>query len=700
MAVINNIRKKSGLMIVVIGGAMALFVLSDLLGNGSSFLNSRDTTVGEIKGESIEYQTFEGMVEQRSADASGAQRDQIREAVWNELVRDKVFFSEIRNLGIGVSSEELMDIFRNQPNNPILQRYFTNPQTGQVYDQVKDPVTGLLSATAVLNYVQSMYKQDGGDAQIKPLVDAVREDRMSTKYTNLISQGLLITDNIAKISTQEETDRAVFSYVMKNYSDINDGDISYDESDLKAYYNKHKNEPQYAQEETHRAIKYVALTVTPSNADRNAANEAVKQLLSEFETTTNDTLFVQQYSDNPYNIRYFSQGDLPEVIDSLVLSTDTNTVYGPYQADGAWNITKKLGSKVSPDSVRARHILLPLEGKDTAQVAALADSIKAVIQAKDNFEEMVKEYSEDFGSVDKGGDLDWFTEGRMVREFSEAAFAGEVGDMPIVTSQFGIHIIEITDQTQRKEKVLLATVSRAIVPGNETFDEAYRRASTLALNNKNQEDFIRTAESMEGVEFEEIDFIKESDKTLGNFENPRDIIRWAYDAELGAVSDPFEMGNQFVIATLTSIKEKGILSFENVKDEIEQEVIREKKAEKLIEQSNNQTSLDAIANAWGVSVENVSDLNFASFSVSGIGPENTVIGKAFALPEGQLSEPIKTERGVVYITVNSRVSEEAPSDLARKKDELKRLLSTRVENEVFPALREKANIEDNRSKFF
>src|SRR5690606_5307980 len=193
-------------------------------------------------------------------------------------------------------------------------------------------------------------------------------------------------------------------------------------------------------------------------------------------------------------------------------------------------LSKVIGSKTSSDSVNARHILLPIENNDTVKAISLADSLKNVAKKENNFASLAMQFSQDQGSAQNGGDLNWFTEGMMVKPFNDACFNGNVGDMVVVTSQFGVHLIEILDKTKEVKKVLLATVSREIRPRKATFDKVFNEASAFSINNNTLETF-RSQGAQYGIQ--QAPSFKENDKVLGAFDSPRELIRWAYAAEKG-----------------------------------------------------------------------------------------------------------------------------------------------------------------------
>ena len=703
MAVIGKIRNRSGLLIGVIGVAMVLFVASDLLNSGGGSFNQVDTNIGEINGEKISYEEFENKVAQSISgqSVSADQMEQVRTRVWNQLLQENISFKEYERLGITVVSEEIFDEIKNNPRNAILTQYFTNPQTGQIYEQFQDARTGGLSSQSVMYYIKNILGSEQKDSWL-PVEKALRQEAMTRKYNKLLKGALGGSAIDAQRQFEDENTSVSLSYVAYPYTEVSDEDIVVEDSDMKAYYNKHKSEKEFQQEETMRSVRAVMFDVKPTEDDFLNARNQVEGLIGEFLAAENDTTFMVQNADNPETgIRTYGRYELPAQLDSMLFTANIDTVVGPYELDNSFNIAKKLGSKMVSDSVNARHILLSLKpGVDTAAVEARMDSIKKAITSGADFSAMAEAMSEDLGSARNGGNLDWFTQGTMVKEFNNACFNGKVGDMPIVRSQFGYHLIEIMDKTKEKEKVELAIVNRKIEPSNSTFDMVYNKASEFSINYNDLEAFGAAIDESTDLITRNFEYIKESDKTLGEVENPRSIIRWTYENEVGTVSQPFEAGNQFIVVAVSSIKNKGVLPFEEVESMVEAEVFKEKKAEYIINMISGATDLTTAASNLKKEVKTTENVNFTAFNLEGIGPEAQVMGIAFGLSEGQTSEPIAGDNGVYMISVDKRTSPEGEGTPELYKDQIARNMGNRVDFEVFEALKKKAGIVDGRSKFY
>ena len=698
MAVIGKIRNKSGLLIAVIGIAMGLFVLGDLLGSGQGLFQQQETNVAEIKGKKISYMEFEGMVQKEigSQNLDEAAREQVRQRVWNLLLQEKIMFEEYNSLGLSVSPEELFYAIKNTGPNSIMTQYFTNPQTGQVFEQFRDPVTGGLNSQRVINYIRQVLESDQAESWI-PVERAVKMDRLESKYYNLIKAGL--NPSTLQVNNQVADRNSVvsFNYVVKNYASIDDAEVEVKESDLKKFFSEHREEERFVQKESSRGIDYITFPVYPSENDVRAIEEELKDLKADFQKADDDTLFVNDYADTPFNVGYVKQSQLPVGFDSVMFFGPKDTVYGPYKENGFYNLTKVLREKISSDSVKARHILLATQNPaDSNLLKDQLDSLRTAIQNGEDFGAVARKMSGDKASAQQDGDLGWFTEGRMVKPFNDACFNGEVGDMPIVVTQFGVHLIEITEKTKPTRKIQIATINREIRPSKATFDMVFNEASSFSINNNNLEAF-RSAGSKYSIQT--AGYIRENDKSLNNLPSPRPLIRWVYASEKGAVSEPFEMDDMFVVACLTSIRPEGLLPFEEVKDMIRAEVLNQKKADYIKAQIKESDDLNQIASILGESIQNVEEVSFGAFSIPGIGPEAELLGTVFTLQPNEVSDPIAGQRGV-YVVQLSKLNQKQDFTAEMVTNDLQRGYQSRVDFETFNALKDYAKIKDNRAKFY
>jgi peptidyl-prolyl cis-trans isomerase D len=330
-----------------------------------------------------------------------------------------------------------------------------------------------------------------------------------------------------------------------------------------------------------------------------------------------------------------------------------------------------------------------------------ADSLKSLIKRGQKFDELAKKHSTDLGSGAKGGDLGWFTEGAMVKPFNDASFEGRKGDMPVVVSQFGVHLIEIQDKGTPVKKVQVAIVERRIEPSQKTYNDVYMEAQQFAMNATTAEKFDEVV-TKQGMNKRIADNIREGDKFIAGLDQPREMVRWAYTASKNDVSKVFTFGEKYVVAKLVSIKEKGTLPLDEVKDQVRTGAIREKKAEMLMERMKTQgaTSIDALAQKLNQQVQTSDNVVFTNGFIAGVGNEPRLVGHIFAAKAGQLSAPVKGDNAVYAYTVDTFSEIPATSDFSQNQKQLSDSRGQRSEYEVFNALKEKANVVDNRGKFY
>jgi len=710
MSTLSKIRNRAGLLVAIVGVALFAFILGDLF-SGTSIFNARDNSVGTISGKKISYDEFSLRLDQaierhkkNSEEKTVPQevKDMLVKQTWEDLVNEKVMKKEYSKLGINVSDDELYDLMMGANPHPYIIQYFTDRQTGKIFEPYTTPF-GTLNTAKVNEYAQGMGPEQEGSWVM--LEGAIREARVNEKYNNLIKKGIYITSSEAKRDYVNSSRKLKANYIVKRYSYVADSSITFTDADLKKYYNDHKSE--YKIKETTRKIDYVVFDAIPSAEDTNAIHEDLVSLKEEFKAkdVKDDSLFVVHESDSRlFNMQFQAKGSLqPADMDSLMFSAEKGFVYGPYIENNQYKISKLISVKVAPDSVKARHILIAFENNDTLRARVKADSIKRVLTPK-NFEELAKKYSVDKGSAEKGGDLGWFMEGQMVPSFNDACFKGKVGEMPVVESQFGIHLIEITGKTQEKKKVQVATIDRTILPGTKTSQSYYQKASQFAGKYGSSELFDKGAEES-GLTKRVADNLKEDDKTISGLESPSELIRWTYESESGAVSQAFNFNNtKYVVAHLVEIREKGIAPFELVKEKIEASVRIEKKAEQFIAEFDKvmatETNFENIAIKVNEQVLDIDDLTFGMNTIPGLGRENELIGTTTTLKANEISKPLKGRSGVFLVKVKEVIEAPAITDYTASKNKLIGSYTGTVDTDVFEALKENANIENRVAKMF
>ena len=705
MATLQNIRNRGSLMIaIVIGLALGAFILGDMLNSGSNLMKPSQMEIAEIDGESVQYPDFQRKVEELSEiykmNSQQTQIDentweQIREQVWQGYLQENILSKASEKLGITVSVEELFDLVQGSNPHPIIQQLFKNPQTGAV------------DKSMMIQFLKSL--ETSATPQQKSywlyIENQIKQDKIRSKYNSLVSKGLYVTSSEAKKSLEAKNRNAAFQYLVLNYSTISDAAVTVSESDLKEYYNQHKD--LYKQDKT-RKIEYITFEVLPSSADNAATQKWVTDSKADFSATTDNTQYVNVNSDTRFDPSFFKKEELPATIAEWAYAAQTGDFYGPYFENNEYKLVKLDQFKMLPDSVQASHILINPQTVGSAEKArALVDSLKRNIELGGSFAEAAMKYSEDAGSKLKGGDLGWFKRKQMVPEFEEAAFSGEINKLYIAGTQFGFHLIKTTKKGKETNQVRIATLSRKVVASTETYQKVYSETSKFASENQSFEEFNKAVLNQKLDK--KIATLKENDREVTGLEYSRSLIRAAFSAEKGKIlvnnegSPIFEFGNKFVIGAMTEATEEGPSSYEEAKILVDLAVRKEKKAEMLAEKVKSaalgQTDLASVASKLSTEVKDSPAVNFTTFSIPAAGFEPSVIGTVCNLAEGKISPPIEGNAGIYVVKVTSVVNN-ADADLKGEKVRLAQSLSYRAGSQVFESLKKVVDIEDKRAKFY
>lgn len=717
MSILEKIRSRTGLLVGLVGLALAIFILESLLGSGSTLFGSKNTTVGTIAGDNIDYSQYSNKVNEQiamvmqnnpNANVDDAMRTQINEIVWNQFISEKVIKPEYKKVGVSVSEDELYDLMLVHPHQMVLQQ-LTDKNTGRVHEVVATP-DGNLDLIKLNQWVNGM--NPDAERFWMNLETGIAESRLAEKYSTLIKKGLYVTQAEAKDAYVAQNRTMNVGYVIKRYASVSDSAVKVNDDDIQKYYNDHQYE--FKSYETTRNIEYVSFDVVPSEQDMIDLEKDAQRVAGEFKTKTikEDSAYIAQESEGGQVTISDLNKKTMIIRDSSVYTDPAGTVYGPYNEGAYFKIYKLEKVKSIADSARIRHILIgfknPRTNQDVPQPQAkrIADSLLTLIKEKKvTFDTLVKTISDDLGSVDKGGDYGWFDENKgFVPEFKNAGLEGTVGNISIVPTQFGYHIIEVLDVSKtRHAAYTVAQIFKLIAPSTETTKEYYKLASDFSGQNNTGELFEKAIEKQKLTK-RLAENVKENDKSLPGLDGAKDLVKWMYVANKGEVSQQvFEFKDKFVVAHLTSIREKGTLPLEEVKEEVTLKARQAKKAAEFVKEFTTKAGsskvLTDVASKMGINIETSEKLNFAAFNVGTLGREDALIGTAAAMKPGSVSKPIIGENGVFVVAVNS-VDEGTPvTDYKQIKMQTEQMLGGRADYEVYNAIRDKANIEDHRAKF-
>ena len=649
MATLQALRTKAGVFIAIfIGLALLAFILTDLLGSNGSMFSNNDV-IGEIDGQTIKYQDYQNRVDeyetflkltQGTTSLNEEIQNQIREEVWRQMIGEIAFGEVYENVGIDVSAAEILDMAVGSHIAPALQQMFTNPQTG-TYDRAA---------------AENFLRNKGTDAQASFywnfMEKTLKSSRQSAKLMSLVRGSIYCTDVQAKVEAEKRAKSVDMAYVSVRYNAIADSLFVVSEAEIKSRFEQKK---ELFRVQEGRDIEYISFPIVATQKDVDATMKAVEDLKVDFSAADIDAYrFAQNNAETPVSERFMSETQLPQAIVEFVKTAKVGEVYGPYREADSYKISRLVAIAQRPDSVKASHILI-------RQNAQLADSLMGVANAS-NFATLARQYSEDPGSAINGGDLDWFVDGMMVPTFNEACFTGTKGSIVRVESQFGTHIIYIQDKGVSSTKYSVATIDKSIQYSAETHRDVFNVANNFVSSVKDKASFDAMADSANQVK-RFATSIRKNSQNINNVRSAREVVRWAYEAEVGDVSDLFECNDEFIVATLVKKQDKGYAKLQDVAMVVSREILNEKKAASVSEAVQGKT-LDQIAEMYKANVDTASGVSFASNTVAGAGIEPNLVAKAVVAEQGKV-EPVKGNNAAYAFVVNNVETKESDIEAAK-----------------------------------
>jgi len=704
MAVIGSIRKRSGLLIIIIGVALAAFVLGDFVKSNPK----RSVNIGSVAGEEITIMDFNHEVDKNIENTKQQQNKErltaretytVREQTWEQMIHTLIMTEQYDELGVEVTSNELFDLIQGPNPHELIKQYFVNPETG-VYDR-----------SLVLSYLQNLDNlAPQAKSQWVQFEGYIKEDRLMKKYNNLVSKAYYIPEELAKMIYSEENDKASVQYTAVKYVSVADSLMTVSDEDYEKYYEENKY--RYEQKAS-RDIDYVVFNVVPSQSDMKTATAEANAIYNDLKNTSNVISFVNANSDKSYDSTWMSQGSLPVQIDSLMFNSEVGTVSKPYRDGITFHIARLVETSMRPDSLKATHILISYAGavrsapentRTAIDAKLLADSLLKVIkQSPSKIETLAKEFSNDGSAAQNSGDLGWFKDGSMVPSFNEAVIKTDINGVTTAESAFGFHVILVTGKKDISKKVRVAMISQEVLPSNETYQDIFAKASKLASENQNKEEFDN-AVAEQKLNKRSAPKVLEMTNYIAGVENARQVIRWSFneDVNTGDISDVFDLDGVYLVATIAKKNDAGYPEIEDIKTRIKSFVFNAKKGEYLAEKMKSYNGdLEKIATELGGEKSEVADLSFSSRNLKGFGRENEVIGSVFSKSQEINLGPIIGVGGVFVVKVNKITAAAETTDYAFSNNKVISNFQRRVDQDnIYKAIKEVTDIEDNRLIFF
>lgn len=703
MAILGKIRQRSIFLILVIGMALFAFVISGVF-DGNSANNGPTDPIAVVNDEEIDLTFFRQMVEQTERTYNYSTLQSVN-LVWNQALRNTIFNQEFEKLGIDAGKDQLEQIISSDEaviNNPNFQNEAGFFDFGIFTDYI-----------AQLS-VQEPAAYENWKAQEQSIINVAKQ----RIYLDLIKSSGGMTEAEARTLYHFENDNINIEYLQIPFDEIPDSLVSVSDAEIKQYIKSH--EKAYERSAS-RNLQYVLFDESPTEDDLAAIRLRLEGLKEEqiayndvskltdtiqgFKTVENIVDFVDRYSEIPFDSIYRPRGEFNNEYADILFGLEVGEVFGPYRDGNYFKISRLLDRKEEA-SLRASHILIAFEGATRAPSTVTRSKAEAQREANRvlrlarrngaDFEGLAREYS-DGPTKTRGGDLGFFQEGQMAEPFFDFVNKNRVGRIGLVETEFGFHIIKVTD---KDDLAMIADVANEAVASDETANEIFRKATQFEIESIDASDFIGSAEKYQYT-VRPVKQITALEENLPGLFNQRQIVRWAYDDEtrIGNVQRFTLSSGGYAVVQLTAINKKGLASIDEVGAEVRNKILQDKKAALIEKQYANET-LEALAEKEVFTLETASAINQKNPTLVGAGNEPYVVGAAFTMEEGAVSGLIQGERGMYKIKVLKKNEAEPLEDYLQYSREYLRDASFRLLENIFVALESNAAIEDNRALYY
>ncbi len=696
MALLEKIRVRLGVVIsVVIALALLSFIIDPGTLQSVSASMSSKYDVGEINGKSVSYTDFQKEVEQFTAINemltgnsvhSEQQQEMIRNAVWQSMIDQYLFYGNAKAAGLNVGKAELLDLTTGDMVSPMISQIFSDG-------------TGNFSVENLRQFVLNAGNDPTGNMKAlwDYLQNSVYTQQLYTKYMSLFTQSNVTNPLMLTRSIEENNNTTDVEFVMVPFGYAQDSTITVSDSEIKKYYKEHKH---LYEQPASRDIEYVVYEVEPSEADIEEATSQADELHNEFINTDNVKNFLLRNSDRQYSEYWYRSGELNTVsrdINDFVFGAGNSTGVSPlYRKDNTFYAAKVMDSKMVPDSVYVRHILL--QGDDEA----LADSLMTVLKSgKNSFSNVAALYSADQNmNVPERGDIGWMTQTFMIPGM-ESVLTAKKGTLYTIDTQYGKHIVEVTKTTDPIRKKQVAIFEKEIIPSKATYNEFYSKANVLATKAAGKYENFKAAVQEEGLYAHPVNRMLESSSRLGTIDNTKEVTRWAFEAKKGQASNIITVNNDyFFVVAVKDVHKEGYATLQEMAGTIRSilynQKLAEKKTQEVAEKIKDLGSMQAIADALNTTVSTSDNVTFASLTSQGLDPK--FIGAVSVAEPGVINGPLTGSIGVyVYKVTAHDTGSFFTEDDARTRNEQMSQYSTQM---LMPVMMKDGDVKDNRARFY
>ena len=668
MTTLQRIRNHGVILLIVVGVAMLAFILGDFLNSGSSFFNKNRENVGVIAGHKVHYSEYETAkdqltevykIESGSNDINEDLSIQIRNQVWQMLLMDYTLREQADEIGLTVTAEELSELcIGANPHQLIRQRR-------AFYDE-----TGNFNRFALINFLNSLAQAPETQEQAANMQqaksywmyweNAVRLTHLQEKYVGLLSKLITANPLDAKYAFEAAQTSVNVEFVERPYFAVADSLVKVTNTDIKKLYDANKE--QYKRT-PNRSLVYVSFPIVPSEADFAEVEKLMKCLESDFQTKDDVTAIVNGNSDILYDGRDFSETTIPAEYKEFAFGKGAKK--GQFTELTFANDTYSMARIMDCGYTKS-------------------DSVQLVLVAN--------------GEGTEDVELGWFTATDLQKNIADPAFAGKKGSQFTVSTGMGEQTFKIADKSQPTPKVKLAILSRKVTPSSKTYGVLYNEAKQFVVNNGTEE-LLRQAAQEQGLTVTPAYGLNVNADKVNDLKNSRGIVRWAFEAKDGQLSDVFECGEQFVVAALTEVNDGDYRTIDEVRMELTLQATTDKKAEYLMNQLKGVSTLEEAAELFDAEIQTAENVTLASTRLGAAGIEPAVIGAALALENNATSAPVKGNAGVYMVRIGEKVVAAGELNAEQEINSLNMRTSYSVPYQAMALIEENAKVEDNRARF-
>ena len=708
MATLQKIRNRAGLLIGVIGIALLAFILGDLLTSGNTFFRKLQDRAFVVDGDIVstgeyfdrvtEWEEFQKMISgQPSLDENAI--SQIRDIVYEQMVKERLLDDQAKRLGLAVSKEELNDLVHGESISPLLQQL----------PLFVDPETGMFDRNALVNFISTINTDESTlpveqvqmVRQYKSiwmfLENMIKYQRLEEKYGALLASAVMPNDVEAKTTFNHSQQEADFMYAVQNYYTIPDSVANVTEADIKRYYNA--NQHLFKTDVPMAKITYFSKEIVPSDEDFAEVEALTTEVYDRLTSTDNVASVVSEYSSTPFTDAFVAKNMLTSDQRAFVESSELSDVHAPFKDGNSFKLFKYLDKTVAPDSARIRMIGIPHSMENDSLVTAFIDSLHTEIDQGADFATIANELN----PQSNGGELGWVREIDLAQAgpgIAEKVFSTPVGSASKIEMPGQRSLIYVEEKTAPVTKYKLAVVNMPVIVGDKTQNNIDNELNQFVSDPDVKTNFVEKARE-EGYSVVPGFTVSATDHMLGQIPSSRQVINWAFNGKEGAVRK-FDLSKSRIIARVDRLIPAGVAPLSEVSDFIKSMLLRDNKAEIIIDNlaAKNPSSMTDYAEAMEADVDSVKFVDFNTQNITNLGNEPVLNAYAAYAPLNTVVGPLKGNLGVYVINVFNRDKLDKEYNAEEQKAELQANTMYRLQNQSMEVLKDKMKVVDNRYKFY